>query len=426
VLTPINVKPKGYEKIAYHIARFDPSGQGIFFTSDEGSEFVTLKYFNWNDGSINNLTGHIPWDVESFQVSRFSDGPRLGAFTTNEDGISILYIIDLHSFQITKVNNVPVGVINSLYFNERQPLLGMVINSATSTGDISVFSTKTGSLQQWTFSEIGGLPNNIFITPTLIRFPTFDPPRTIPAFFYLPTRNPHKNQKFPVVISIHGGPESQVRPTFSPLFQFLVNEMGVAVIDPNVRGSSGYGKTYLLMDNGYKREDSVKDIGKLIEWIGEQSHLDKDRIAVFGGSYGGYMVLASLIHFGEKLRCGVEMVGISNFVTFLESTQEYRRDQRRTEYGDERDPKMREFLTSISPLTNAHKIIKPLYVGQGLNDPRVPISEANQIVAAARKNNVPVWYVIAKDEGHGFAKKVNRDFYLNSLLYFLELHLLNG
>lgn len=244
-------------------------------------------------------------------------------------------------------------------------------------------------------------------------------------FFYLPKTNPHKNGKFPVVIRIHGGPESQSRPTFEPLFQFLMNEMGVAVLDPNVRGSSGYGKTYLLKDNEYKREDSVKDIGKLIEWVIQQPNLDKDRIAVLGGSYGGYMVLASLIHFGDKLRCGIEMVGISNFVTFLESTQDYRRDQRRTEYGDERDPKMREFLISISPLTNAHKINKPLYVAQGMNDPRVPLSEANQIVAAARQNKVDVWYVIAKDEGHGFAKKGNRDFYLNSLLHFMELHLLN-
>jgi len=242
-------------------------------------------------------------------------------------------------------------------------------------------------------------------------------------FFYYTPKRKESGKKLPVVIHIHGGPEFQTRPIFNPTFQFLLAEMGVAILDPNVRGSSGYGKEYLLLDNGYKRENSVKDIGALIDWVKNQPELDSDRVAVLGGSYGGYMVLASLIHYGDRLRCGVEIVGVSNFVTFLQNTQEYRRDMRREEYGDERDPKMREFLLSISPTTNAHKINKPLYVAQGQNDPRVPISEAEQIVSVVRSNGQQVWYIVAKDEGHGFIKKVNRDFHTNALLYFLELHL---
>ncbi len=206
--------------------------------------------------------------------------------------------------------------------------------------------------------------------------------------------------------------------------QFLVNEMGIAVIAPNVRGSSGYGKSYLQLDNGFKREESVQDIGKLIEWISNQNELDASRIAVYGGSYGGYMVLASMFNFNDKLKCGIDVVGISNFVTFLKNTQDYRRDLRRVEYGDERDPKMNEFLMKISPTTNASKIKKPLFVIQGLNDPRVPVTEAEQIVEEVRKNDTDVWYLMAKDEGHGFAKKSNRDYLTNSMMLFLQKYLL--
>lgn len=226
-------------------------------------------------------------------------------------------------------------------------------------------------------------------------------------------------------IYIHGGPEGQYVPYFSSTFQYYLNELGIAVLAPNVRGSAGYGKDYLLLDNGYKREDSVKDIGKLIDWVAEQPELDASRIAVYGGSYGGYMVLSSMIHYNDKLACGIDNVGISNFVTFLENTKEYRRDLRRPEYGDERIPEMREFLEKISPTNNVQKITKPMFIAQGLNDPRVPVGEAEQMVAAIRENSGNVWYLLAKDEGHGFRKKSNRDFYSNVIVLFLEEHLIN-
>ncbi|MEM8768365.1 MAG: alpha/beta fold hydrolase, partial [Pseudomonadota bacterium] len=246
-------------------------------------------------------------------------------------------------------------------------------------------------------------------------------PRQIPAFVYRPKGpGPH-----PVLISIHGGPEGQYRPRFSPTFQYLVGELGLAVIAPNVRGSAGYGKSYLKLDNGLKREDSVRDIGALLDWIGTQPDLDAERVVVMGGSYGGYMVLASLVHYGDRLAAGIESVGISNFVTFLTNTQPYRQDLRRAEYGDERDPEMRAYLEAISPLNQVEKITRPLLISQGANDPRVPASESEQIYAALKASGTPVWYILAEDEGHGFRKKANRDYNAAVRTLFLEEHVLD-
>ena len=245
----------------------------------------------------------------------------------------------------------------------------------------------------------------------------------ISAFVYRPDPKKFPGAR-PAVISIHGGPEGQSRPGFQGRWNFAINELGIAVIYPNVRGSEGYGKTFLAMDNAFKREDSVKDIGTVLDWIAKDPLVDESRVAVYGGSYGGYMSLASMVHFSDRLRAGIDVVGISNFNTFLKNTSGYRRDLRRVEYGDEQDPKMREHLEKISPLTNASKITRPLFVIQGINDPRVPYTEAEQIVKSVRSNNVPVWYLAAKDEGHGFAKKANNDILTLAMLQFLQEHLL--
>jgi dipeptidyl aminopeptidase/acylaminoacyl peptidase len=255
----------------------------------------------------------------------------------------------------------------------------------------------------------------------LINWKSFDD-KMISGFLYRP---PTKfTGKRPVIIDIHGGPEGQSIPLPLNREAYFVNELGIAIIQPNVRGSSGYGKTFLQLDNGYKREDTVKDIGALLDWIATQPDLDKDRIMVTGGSYGGYMTLAVATHYNDRICCSLDVVGISNFVTFLKNTEAYRRDLRRVEYGDERDSKMLEFLTKISPLTNASKISKPLFVVQGKNDPRVPYTEAEQIVEAARKNNAPVWYLMANDEGHGFSKKNNQDYLFYATVLFVKEHLL--
>jgi len=342
------------------------------------------------------------------------------AFSVNEDGISKLHLWKTATREEVALPELPIGQVFGVEFSPDSGKLAMGIGSPQTPGDVYVLEIASGKLERWTYSEVGGLDSSKFIMPELIHYETFDKvngkPRKIPAFYYKPAGD----GPFPVLIDIHGGPEAQARPFFHSVRQLYLNEFGVAILTPNVRGSSGYGKSYLKLDNDYLREDSVKDIGKLLDWIEKRPELDSERVMVYGGSYGGYMVLACMTHFNDRLRGAIDVVGISNFVTFLENTREYRRDLRRVEYGDERDPEMREFLNKISPTTNAHKITKPLYIAQGLNDPRVPASEAEQIAAAVRKNGGEVWYLLAKDEGHGFSKKRNRDVYTAVTALFIQ------
>jgi len=420
------VNPMKEKKIGYGSALWSKDGKGIYYTSDENSEFQQLIYLDWTTKTKTTLTTNINWDVSEFALS--PDGKWI-AFVVNEGGISKLHLMDAKAGKEATIQSVPqsgIGFIGGLKFNPASTMLAMTINAPQTPGDIYTLDIKSKKFERWTFSEVGGLNTDNFAIPELIEYPTFDQakgkPRMIPAFYYKPKVKGDK--PFPVIIDIHGGPEGQARPTFSSITQYWVNEMGCAVLFPNVRGSAGYGKTYVQLDNGFKREESVKDIGKLLDWIATRPELDKERVAVYGGSYGGYMVLSSMFNFNDRLKCGVDVVGISNFVTFLESTQEYRRDLRRAEYGDERDPKMREYLNAISPTTNAHKITRPLFVAQGLNDPRVPVTEAEQIVKTVRRNGATVWYMLAKDEGHGFQKKTNRDYFTNAMTLFFEKYLL--
>ena len=210
-------------------------------------------------------------------------------------------------------------------------------------------------------------------------------------------------------MDIHGGPEAQTLPGWNPGAQYFADVLGATVILPNVRGSAGYGKRYMNLDNAEKREDSVRDIGALLDWIAAQPNLDANRVAVYGQSYGGYMSLAVSTHYADRLVGGVERYGISDFASFLRNTESYRRDNRRAEYGDERDPKMQEVFRRIAPLANVKKITRPMLVMQGANDPRVPKSESDQVVAGIRANGTEAWYVVFADEGHGFLKKPNND-----------------
>ncbi len=410
------------EKTAYGSVVWSENGKGIFYTSDEKSEFLHLRYYELKTGKTQIITKDIPWDAEGLTQSR--QGDQL-VFKVNEGGLHRLYLMDAQTFKYRLIKNIPQGVIASFQFHPEGRSLAFSVNSASTSGDIFVKDFENEQVIRWTESEIGGLNPDTFVHPKLIHYFTFDKvngkPREIPAFYYHPT---DASDKVPVVLYIHGGPESQYVPYFSSTIQYMVNELHVAVIAPNVRGSAGYGKSYLLLDNAYKREDSVKDIGKLLDWIEKQPELDKNRVAVYGGSYGGYMVLASMVHYNNRLTCGIDVVGISNFNTFLKNTKDYRRDLRRAEYGDERDPEMKAFLEKISPGNHAEKITKPMLVIQGLNDPRVPVTESEQFVEAIRENGGDVWYLLAKDEGHGFRKKTNRDYYLYTMMLFLEKHLI--
>ena len=400
---------------AFGSARYGPD-DSVYFTSDMDAEFMRLHRLDTATGQTVVLTADTPWDVATFVVSH--DHRRL-AYVVNENGISRLFAIETTDGRFTALPAVPAGMVSGLRFDPQADRLGFTLRSPTTPSDVYSVDFNSRELTRWTASELGGLRPEDLVEPVAIEFTSFDG-RSIPAFIYKPRHSgPH-----PVIVNIHGGPEGQARPGFAPTTQFHVNELGAAAIFPNVRGSAGYGKSYLRLDNGRLREDSVRDIGALLDWIAEQPDLDATRVAVMGGSYGGYMVLASLMHYGNRLRAGVERVGISNFVTFLENTQPYRQDLRRAEYGDERDPEMRAFLESISPLNRVADIDTPLLISQGLNDPRVPASESEQIVKALQANGVPVWYVLAKDEGHGFRKKTNRDYLNGATTQFLKERLL--
>jgi dipeptidyl aminopeptidase/acylaminoacyl peptidase len=396
---------------------FGAASDTLYVTTDREGEFRRLYEVDVSSDTPTwrVLTSDIDWNVERIAISH---DRRTLALSTNEDGYSVLRLLDTRSRRLSPVRNAPRGYVRSLTFAPNAPILGFTMQSATDTGDAYTYDVRRRRVVRWTESEVGGLDPSRFVEPTLVRYPTFDE-RQIPAFYY----RPEGDGPFPVVIYIHGGPESQARPWFSPLTQYLVSEAKIAVIAPNVRGSDGYGKSYLLLDNGARREDSVRDIGALLDWVDAREELDGERTAVFGGSYGGYMVLASMVHYGDRLRAGVDNVGISNFVTFLENTREYRRDLRRAEYGDERDPEMRAHLTRISPLNNVDRMNCALFVAHGANDPRVPASEAEQIVEAVRRNGHDVWYMLANNEGHGFQKKENRDVYLQLTVMFLMQHL---
>lgn len=398
-------------------ARFSADGRGVWFTADLGGEFRQIRYVDLTDGSVRTLTAELPWDVDDFEVS--ADGRWL-AYVANVDGFSELRIADLGAGTTLRTSGLPAGLISNLRFDRQGRTLGMSIETSTSPRDAWTYDVEKAEAIRWTRSEMGLIDPSKLVSSQVFRYPTWDriggTQRRIPALMIKPTTA----ARHPVVIDIHGGPEGQSRPGYSPFMQYLVNELGYAVIQPNVRGSTGYGRTFTMLDNGRLREDSVRDIGALLVWIAAQPDLDPERVVVMGGSYGGYMVLASLIAYGDRLRGGIDVVGISNFVTFLTNTSGYRRDLRRVEYGDERDPSMRAFLRRISPLEKAEMIRKPLLVVQGLNDPRVPASESEQLVAKVRQQGGEVWYLAAKDEGHRFRKKSNRDFYLKTAATFLE------
>ncbi len=399
---------------------FDGKDDGIFFITDKYGSFNQLAYHDLETQDVTVISNDIPWDVDGFAISE--DGNR-AAFVVNENGYSSVYLLNPKSLKSRKVKAMPIGTIGGLQFSKDNKNLGLTLNTFQSPSDTYLLELSRsplgyGKLIRWTFSEVGGLDTTKFVEPDLIEYESFDG-RKIPAFVYANK----SDEPQPVIISIHGGPEGQSRPRFSSTYQLWASSLNAAIITPNVRGSDGYGKEYLSLDNGYKREDSVKDIGALLDWIETQPHLDSERVAVYGGSYGGYMVLASAVHYSNRLKAAIDVVGISNFVTFLKNTKDYRRDLRRVEYGDERDPDMEAFLQRISPNNNVDRINVPMFVVQGENDPRVPVTEAEQVVQSLRDNGKMVWYMNALNEGHGYRKKENRDIYQQAVIVFLKENL---
>ena len=412
-LTPRAAK----EKISYGDAEFSKDGKGIYLTTDKDSEFHRLSYFDLSTKAHSFLTSEIPWDVESFDVSR--DGKRV-AFITNEAGLSVLRDFETAKKTSFRKLEIPPGVTGGIRWHINGRELGFSLNNARGPGDAYSIDVTTGKLERWTTSETS-VKTAGFQEAELVKWKSFDG-KMISGFLYTP---PAKfTGKRPALVVIHGGPEGQSLPSFLGRNNYYLNELGIALIFPNVRGSTGYGKAFSLLDNGFQREDTYKDINALFDWIAAQPGLDAGRICVTGGSYGGHMTLAVSTFYSDRIRCSVDIVGMSNLVTFLEHTEAYRRDLRRVEYGDERDPKMRDFLEKIAPMNNIEKIKKPMMVVAGKNDPRVPVSESEQIVGALKKQGTTVWYLMAKDEGHGYRKKPNQDFQFYATVEFLKEYLL--
>ncbi len=408
----------GKDKVSYGNAAFSRDGKGLYVTVDRNSEFQRLAYMDLSTKKADFLTPDTA-DVDEFDLSR--DG-RTIAYVTNEKGVSVLHLYDAAARKELPGPKLPLGVISGVRWHRDGSAVGFTLEAARSNSDAYSCDVHTGKVDRWTFSETGGLNAQTFSEPELVSWKSFDG-REITGFLYKPPAR--FTGKRPVSIEIHGGPEGQARPDFLGPWNYLLNQLGVAIILPNIRGSSGYGKTFLKLDNGDLREGSYKDIGALLDWIPTRPDLDASRVMVGGGSYGGHMTLAVAYLYSDRIRCAVDVVGPSNLVTFLQKTSGYRQDLRRVEYGDERDPKMRAFLEKTAPMNNAEKIRKPLFVIQGFNDPRVPRTESEQMVQKIRGVGTPVWYLMAKDEGHGFFKKSNRDFQFYATIEFMKEFLLN-
>ena len=403
-------------KATHFAGNFSPDGKRLYVVSDRLGEFRELMALDVSSGAITRLTGAISWDVSAEAASR--DGRWLAA-QINNDGRDELRLFDGQTLKELPAPSVPPGGIgNNMAFHPRANRLGYALNSSKGPSQLYVFDPVTGRNVQWTQAHApAGVDTARFADQQIVRWKSFD---GLPISGLLSRPPARFAGKRPVIVSIHGGPEAQATMGFLGRWNYFVQELGIAIVQPNVRGSTGYGKSFLSLDNGMKREDSVKDIGALLDWIAQQPDLDASRVLVTGGSYGGYMTLATAVHYSDRIVGGLPVVGPSNFVSFLTHTESYRRDIRRAEYGDERDPAMRAFLEKIAPLNNAERIRKPLFVVQGKNDPRVPYTESEQIVAKVRANGLPVWYLRAENEGHGFARKENADFEFYATVLFVE------
>jgi len=416
------ILPKaGSPAAGYNGFEWSPDQQRLFLTTNQGGEFSELAVYDRRDQSLKVLSRHIPWDIENIALS--SDGRRLMA-VANANGRDEVHLFDAATgLELTRPE-IPAGSLGGGQWHEVQrSALAFSVNSPQSPGDVYTLDAASGKTERWTTAASApGVHPETFVSPELVQIKSFDG-LTISGWLFLPDAAKFPGKR-PVLVSFHGGPEGQATVRFMGRYNYFLNELGVAVLLPNVRGSAGYGKTYLDLDNGFRRKDSVKDGGAFLQWADTHPRLDGKRMVVYGGSYGGYMSLATAVDFSPLIRGAIDVVGISHFVTFLNNTESYRRDLRRVEYGDERDPEMRAFHEKIAPLNNAAAITVPLFVVQGKNDPRVPFTEAEQMVAAVRKNGVPVWYLLADNEGHGFRRKANADFEFYATVRFLEQTLL--
>lgn len=391
LLTP---KPKTEASI-YFSPKYSSDGKGLYVISNAQSEFAELSYLDLNNLKLTRISNSIQADIDEFEIS--PDGKKI-VFVSNEKGVSKLYLYDITSKTFSKLDWNKEGVIARLRWNSDSSEIAFRFAWYQSKGDIYSYNIKTKESTLWAKAVSGGFPLDKFTKPELIQWKSFDG-LNIQGLLYRPPSS--FSGKRPVLIDLHGGPEEQVRPVLDDDFEYFVHELGVAVIRPNVRGSTGYGKNCLSLDDGVKREDATKDVGALLDWIASQSDLDPERVMVRGASYGGYLALTVAAKYSQRLRGAASLVGMTNLATFLRGTARWHKNQRRAEYGDERNPQIRTVLEKASPVRNAKKIKIPLLLTHGAKDPRVPLSESTQLAAAVRKNRTPVWQITVMNEGHG-------------------------
>lgn len=390
------------------VGKFSPDGTVVYYLTDDETQYNNLYAYDLRRGTRRVLTSDLNHEIDSFDLS--PDGGLI-VLSCNEGGASQLRLIRTGAGNASRpVPSLKGGVVTRMAFSPNSKRIAFSYSTSRSPENVFVFNVGRKRLTRWSSTDLNNLKPRDFSEPQAFTYPTFDKVgdarRTIPAYVYRP-RGPGPH---PVIVFLHGGPAWQFRPRFNSIFQYWVNDLDIAIIAPNVRGSIGYGRAYEQLDNDRKRDGGVRDVGALLDWIDDQKDLDSNRVAVYGASYGGYMSLAAMMTYNDRLSGGVEMSGISNLVTFLENTAVWRRDLRRREYGDERDPEMRAWLEARAPVNHPDKFIKPMFIIHGRNDTRVPVSEAMQMYDGVRAQGGNPWLIIANDEGHGFKRKSNSDF----------------
>lgn len=412
------ILPGSGETGNYSCKGFNANGTGIFLLTNRDSEFSQLAYYDLKTQKLSLIT-RFNWDVYNAYLS--PDAKQL-AFIVNEAGNSKVYILDAASRKYQPVSGLPTGVIYGMRWSKDNELLGFHVSSSNANSDIWTWSRTTGKIFPWVQNELGGIDASTIPEPKLIKWKSYDGVE-ISGFLYPASKK--FDGKRPVIIDIHGGPTMQSRPLYNGSGNYYTNELGVAVIYPNIRGSVGYGKTFADLDNGMKREDAVKDVGALLEWIATQPGLDADRVMVTGGSYGGYMTYRTVIEYSSRVRCAIAAFGVSNFATHFNAADSTAKNWLREEYGDERNDVMHAYFLKTAPVLNAERLSMPIFIIQGKNDPRVPYKESEQMVAALKEKKQDVWYLFAEDEGHGFQKKENSDYQFYATIAFIRKYLLN-
>jgi dipeptidyl aminopeptidase/acylaminoacyl peptidase len=392
LLTPLKTSEKVFNG---SYAYFSKDGKGIYISTDRDNEFRRLAYLDLESKKIRFLTDHIKWNVDDFALS--PDRQTL-AFVANEDGAGKLHLMDAESYKELPVPLLPAGVVSQLRWHPSQPLLGFVFSSTRNPNDVFSVNSATGKLEQWT-TAFNLVKTDGFREPELVKWRTFDG-RMISGFLYRPPAS--FTGKRPVIVNIHGGLYDQFRPSYLGVENYFVNALGIALICPNVRGSSGYGKTFLSLNNGPLRVGETRDISALLDWIAQQPDLDAGKVLIQGASGGGYLALAVAAACSDRISAVIAYSAPTNLATFLERSTNNEPDAWRREIGDERDKKTREFLEGIAPVNNAGKIAKPVFLLIGARDPMVSIAETEQIIMTVKKREIPSWYLLAKDEGHSF------------------------